>query len=179
VKRIVLLLIVVSAVMFAFVLKTPLHTIKAVLQYAEVEQPAQPKKESDPKPAKQDTRRKTRVVTLVSHPAEIASVDADRPKPTAADRTQTARPNTRAPRQIAPARPQKTLNNPVMLYAINSPRSSVLNVLSKGTVVEPNLQIMDVYDSWTLIRVPVLNAVGFVRTSELFQDPPVDTTVAQ
>ena len=185
-KRIVLLLIVVSVVMFAFVLKTPLQTIRSVFPYAEVEQTPQPKKEADSKAVKQDNRRKKRPVTSSSRPAETVSastetvsVSTDPPKRSEANQTQPPRANTRTPRGIAPARPQTTINNPVSLYAINSPRSSVLSVLSKGTVVEPNFQIMDVYDSWTLVRVPTLNAVGFVRTSELFQDPSVNVTATQ
>jgi hypothetical protein len=185
VKRIVLLLIVVSVVMFAFVLKTPLQTIRSVFPYAEVEQTPQPKKEADSKAVKQDTRRKKRPVTSSSRPAETVSAstdpptNADPPKRSEANQTQPPRASTRAPRGIAPGRPQTTINNPVSLYAINSPRSSVLSVLSKGTVVEPNFQIMDVYDSWTLVRVPTLNAVGFVRTSELFQDSSVNVTATQ
>ena len=53
------------------------------------------------------------------------------------------------------------------LYAMNSSKSNVLTVLSKGTIVEPNLQLLDSVDNWTLVRVPTLNMFGYVQTGRL------------
>jgi hypothetical protein len=53
------------------------------------------------------------------------------------------------------------------LYANNSTRSNVLTVLREGTIIEPDLQILDAAGSWTLVRIPTLNIFGFVQTGNL------------
>jgi hypothetical protein len=60
----------------------------------------------------------------------------------------------------------------VALYAINSKADTILRVLSKGTVVEPNMQVIDARDSWTFVRVPELRISGFVETSNLVAELP-------
>ena len=53
------------------------------------------------------------------------------------------------------------------LHATNFWKSNVLTVLSKGTIVEPDFELLDADDNWTLVRVPTLNIVGFVQTRNL------------
>jgi len=51
-----------------------------------------------------------------------------------------------------------------------------LRVLSKGTIVEADLQLLDAADDWTLVRVQTLNISGFVQTRNL-ATPPQETSL--
>jgi len=165
-KRIVLLLIVASVVMFAVALKTPLRTIRSLIPYPEVEQSPQPEKTADAKSAKRDDYRKT-PGTVARQWAEADDHRTPDTKPVVATATPKQSASARRSASSASLGGQATLSNPAPLYAINSTHGSVMSVLTTGTVVEPNLQVMDVNGSWTLVRVPGLNTMGFVRTEDL------------
>jgi len=170
-KLIVLLLIVVSIVMFMVVLKTPLRTIRSVVFPDETASESQSAEQPDnAKAAKRDKVRKTTATTSnnsgskaggsSSAPSVAKAAEVDQPRTTSAGRRA-------SDRNLLSGQPLTISNDSVALYSNNSTRGSVRTVLNKGTVVEPNLQVIDGDDSWTLVRVPELNMSGFVHTENL------------
>lgn len=171
-KLIVLLLIVVSIVMFVVVLKTPLRTIRSVVFPDETALESQSTEQPDnPKAAKRDKVRKTTATTAnnsgskaggsSSAPSVTKGAEVDQPRTTSAG-------GRASDRSLLLGQLLTISNDSVALYSINSTRGSVRTVLNEGTVVEPNLQVIDGDGNWTLVRVPELNMSGFVHTENLF-----------
>jgi hypothetical protein len=165
VRRIVLLLIVASIVMFAVVLKTPLRTLRSVVfpeadSTSEIQTPQ--KRESSAK----GTR-----------PPKTT------PRSSALDRAETAEGNSTsragspagAEAKSPVARIRNLVSTPIVtisvesvaLYSVNSTRGAILSVLRRGTVVVPSLQVMDGDVNWVLVRVPELNVSGFIQADKL------------
>jgi hypothetical protein len=175
VRRIVLLLMVASVVMFIFVLKTPGRLLRSTILGQDE--------------SKQATEKADATKTLPGKAAKSAKRSARAPQ--ASRRTSPDTPletGMRTPtKPEAGIRPSKSdlispktltvAGDAAMLYPINSSKSNVLTVLSKGTLVEPNLQIIDAADNWTLVRVPTLNLFGFVQTGNLAR--PSQETVSR
>jgi hypothetical protein len=53
------------------------------------------------------------------------------------------------------------------VYSSNSPRSSIVRVLTKGEKVETNLEVIDSEGRWSLVRTGDLKRSGFVRSESL------------
>jgi hypothetical protein len=169
-KVIVLLLIVVSIVMFAVVLKTPLRTIRSVVFPDETASESQSTEQPDnAKAAKRDKVRKTNSTTSNNSGSKAGgSSSAPSVMKAEVDQPPTISAGGRASdRSRLVVQPLTISNDSVALYSNNSTRGSVRTVLNKGTVVEPNLQVIDGDDRWTLVRVPELNMSGFVHTENL------------
>jgi hypothetical protein len=169
-KLIVLVLIVVSIVMFMVVLKTPLRTIRSVVFPDETASESQSTEPPDnAKAAKRDKVRKTNSTTSNNSGSKAGgSSSAPSVKKAEVDQPRTISAGGRASdRSLLLGQPLTISNDSVALYSINSTLGSVRTVLNKGTVVEPNLQVIDGDYSWTLVRVPELNMSGFVHTENL------------
>ena len=182
-KFIVLLLIIASVVMFAVVLNMPLGTIPSLFLQREAAVESHPKENPrKAKSARQDKARKTTLATSVRQRRETAdvsstpsstTVEPDRAQPQPAVNIRPAGRNLLSREALAIPR------DSVALYAINSKVDPILRVLSKGTVVEPNMQLIDAHDSWTFVRVPSLRLSGFVQTSNLVAELPSSGDTSQ
>ena len=167
-KSLVLLLAIASVAMLAWVLSTP----GRLLPYANSWQDdsKQTSEKADPK----------LTASLAAKSARVANFSTRREAPTArrtspdtAGKAEIRVP-TKAPAGTHPVKSDvfssKVLiisGDSASLYASNFWKSNVLTVLSKGTIVEPNFELLDADDNWTLVRVPTLNIVGFVQTRNL------------
>jgi flagellar basal body-associated protein FliL len=168
-RRIVAILILVTIVMFVVVLKAPFRTLTSsvFLQDGAAPSERQVKEKSQGKSANRP-RRTTSTTSSSYQPNAGESNSASEPRPPETNQPPTPTKKIRSlARNLVPDHALETLSDSVALYAINSKQGAVLGVLKKGTVVEPNLQIIDGQDNWSLVRVPELNVVGFVRTEAL------------
>jgi len=166
VRRIVLLLIVASIVMFAVVLKTPLRTLRSVVfpeadSTSEIQTPQ--KRESS---AKGTRPPKTTPRSSAPDQAETAEGNlASRVGIPAVDEAKS--PAARIFRNLV-STPVVTISvESVALYSVNSTRGAILSVLGRGTVVVPSLQVTDGDVNWILVRVPELNVSGFIQADKL------------
>jgi hypothetical protein len=167
VKRIVLILIIVAVVMFAVVLKTPLRTIRSVVFPQAEETASQPKYKKD-KPDKQKVKRdRAPAVKAAGNPRETDSLSPSARKTRKAEPAQPSRSGRSTDRLFDSLNALGIARNSVGLYAINSVNGSVLAVLRKGMLVEPSLQVTDSSGQWTYVRVPEINAFGFVQTQDV------------
>ena len=167
-KLFVLLLVVASVAMFVLVLGTPGRLFPSATFWQD---------ESMQTSEKADAKL---TASLAAKSARVANFSTRREAPTARrtspDIAGTAeiRVPTKAPVKAHPVKSDvfssKVLiisGDSASLYAMNSSKSNVLRVLSKGTIVELNFELLDADDNWTLVRVPTLNIVGFVQTRNL------------
>jgi hypothetical protein len=167
-KRLMLLFVVASIAFFVFILRTPGRLLPSAIFGQD---------ESKQTPAKADAKL---AASPTAKSARAANFATRREAPT----TEPTSPATAAEVEIqvskkAPVRTHP-LNSHVMsskvltisgdsaaLYVNNSTGSNVLTVLSRGTIIEPDLQILDAAGSWTMVRIPTLNISGFVQTGNL------------
>ena len=168
VKSLVLLLAIASVAMLAWVLRTPGRLLPSANFWQD--ESKQTSEKGDPK----------LTASLAAKSARVANFSTRREAPTArrtspdtAGRAEIRVP-TKAPAGTHPVKSDvfssKVLiisGDSASLYAMNSLKSNVLTVLSKGTIVEPNFELLDADDNWTLVRVPTLNIVGFIQTRNL------------
>ena len=180
-KFIVLLLIIASVVMFGVVLNMPLGTIPSLFLQREAAVESHPKENPrKAKSARQDKARKTTLATSVRQRRETADVSSTPSSTTVEpDRAQPAVNIRPAGRNLLSREALAIPRDSVALYAINSKVDPILRVLSKGTVVEPNMQLIDAHDSWTFVRVPSLRLSGFVQTSNLVAELPSSGETSQ
>lgn len=182
-KFIVLLLIIASAVMFAVVLNMPLGTIPSVLLRGKAAAESQPKESPrKAKSAAKDKARRTTSATSVRQRRERTGTSSTPSSTTVEPDRAQSQPavNIRpADRDLLSRQALTIPRDSVALYAINSKADSILRVLSKGTVVEPNMQVIDARDSWTFVRVPELRISGFVETSNLVAELPSSGNTSQ
>jgi len=168
VKSLVLLLAIASVAMLAWVLRMPGRLLPSANFWQDDSK--QTSERADPK----------LTASLAAKSARVANFSTRGETPTARrtspDTTGTAeiRVPTKAPAGTHPVKSDvfssKVLiisGDSASLYASNFWKSNVLTVLSKGTIVEPNFELLDADDNWTLVRVPTLNIVGFVQTRNL------------
>ena len=168
VKSLVFLLAIASVAMFAWVLRTPGRLLSSANFW-----------QDDSKQTSEKADAKL-TASLAAKSARVANFSTRREAPTARrtspDTAGTAeiRVRTKAPVKAHPVKSDvfssKVLiisGDSASLYASNSSESNVLTVLSKGTIVELNFELLDADDNWTLVRVPTLNIVGFVQTRNL------------
>ena len=168
VKSLVFLLAIASVAMFAWVLRTPGRLLTSANFWQD---------DSEQTSEKADAKL---TASLAAKSARVANFSTRREAPTARrtspDTTGTAeiRVPTKAPAGTHPVKSDvfssKVLiisGDSASLYAMNSSKSNVLRVLSKGTIVELNFELLDADDNWTLVRVPALNIFGFVQTRNL------------
>ena len=168
VKSLVFLLAIASVAMFAWVLRTPGRLLSSANFW-----------QDDSKQTSEKADAKL-TASLAAKSARVANFSTRREAPTARrtspDTAGTAeiRVPTKAPVKAHPVKSDvfssKVLTisgDSASLYAMNSSKSNVLRVLSKGTIVELNFELLDADDNWTLVRVPTLNIFGFVQTRNL------------
>ena len=168
VKSLVFLLAIASVAMFAWVLRTPGRLLSSANFWQDDSK--QTSEKADPK----------LTASRAAKSARVANFSTRREAPTARrtspDTAGTAeiRVPTKAPVKAHPVKSDvfssKVLiisGDSASLYAMNSSKSNVLRVLSKGTIVELNFELLDADDNWTLVRVPTLNIFGFVQTRNL------------
>jgi len=168
VKSLVFLLAIASVAMFAWVLRTPGRLLSSANFWQDDSK--QTSEKADPK----------LTASRAAKSARVANFSTRREAPTARrtspDTAGTAeiRVPTKAPVKAHPVKSDvfssKVLTisgDSASLYAMNSSKSNVLRVLSKGTIVELNFELLDADDNWTLVRVPTLNIFGFVQTRNL------------
>ena len=168
VKSLVFLLAIASVAMFAWVLRTPGRLLSSANFWQDDSK--QTSEKADPK----------LTASRAAKSARVANFSTRREAPTARrtspDTAGTAeiRVPTKAPVKAHPVKSDvfssKVLiisGDSASLYAMNSSKSNVLRVLSKGTIVELNFELLDADDNWTLVRVPALNIFGFVQTRNL------------
>ena len=168
VKSLVFLLAIASVAMFAWVLRTPGRLLSSANFWQDDSK--QTSEKADPK----------LTASRAAKSARVANFSTRREAPTARrtspDTAGTAeiRVPTKAPVKAHPVKSDvfssKVLiisGDSASLYASNFWKSNVLTVLSKGTIVEPNFELLDADDNWTLVRVPTLNIFGFVQTRNL------------
>ena len=168
VKSLVFLLAIASVAMFAWVLRTPGRLLSSANFW-----------QDDSKQTSEKADAKL-TASLAAKSARVANFSTRREAPTARrtspDTAGTAeiRVRTKAPVKAHPVKSDvfssKVLiisGDSASLYASNFSKSNVLTVLSKGTIVEPNFELLDADDNWTLVRVPTLNIFGFVQTRNL------------
>ena len=166
-KSLVLLFTIASVAMFAWVLRTPGRSLPSANFWQD-----DSKHTSEKADAKLTKSR-------AAKSARVANFSTRRETPTA----RTTSPDTagtteiRVPRR-APVRAHAVKSDvfssnvliisgdSASLYATNFSKSNVLTVLSKGTIVKPNFELLDV-DDWTLVWVPTLKILGFVQTRNL------------
>ena len=168
VKSLVFLLAIASVAMFAWVLRTPGRLLSSANFWQDDSK--QTSERADPK----------LTASLAAKSARVANFSTRGEAPTARrtspDTAGTAeiRVPTKAPVKAHPVKSDvfssKVLiisGDSASLYAMNSLKSNVLTVLSKGTIVELSFELLDADDHWTLVRVPTLNIFGFVQTRNL------------
>ena len=168
VKSLVFLLAIASVAMFAWVLRTPGRLLSSANFW-----------QDDSKQTSEKADAKL-TASLAAKSARVANFSTRREAPTARrtspDTAGTAeiRVPTKAPVKAHPVKSDvfssKVLiisGDSASLYAMNFSKSNVLTVLSKGTIVELNFELLDADDNWTLVRVPALNIFGFVQTRNL------------
>ena len=168
VKSLVFLLAIASVAMFAWVLRTPGRLLSSANFW-----------QDDSKQTSEKADAKL-TASLAAKSPRVANFSTRREAPTARrtspDTAGTAeiRVPTKAPAGTHPVKSDvfssKVLiisGDSASLYAMNSSKSNVLRVLSKGTIVELNFELLDADDNWTLVRVPALNIFGFVQTRNL------------
>jgi hypothetical protein len=170
VKRIVLLLVVSSVAMFVLVLKTP-PKLTSIGLWGENEAQQTSNKAVQTSTAKRQTAN---VQTPVKSGGERKTTPT-RPSP-APTTTRGSDQQAKSEKAVPSAKGLTISGDSATLYAVNSPKGKVLTVLSKGTVVEPDLQLLDAAGNWTLVRVPDLNMAGFVQTSNLVRTSPLQST---
>lgn len=169
-SRIVLLLVVASVAMFALVLKTAPRALPYIgLWDTEDPQPSKKVVEATTKPPSAKVQAPTKSGShRVTTPAQSSAPATTRESDQA---TRSVR-NLSSEKEVTSAKRLAIGRDSATLYAVNSSKGTVLTVLSKGTVVEPNLQLLDAADNWTLVRVPDLNMFGFVQTANLVRTSP-------
>ncbi len=168
VKSLVFLLAIASVAMFAWVLRTPGRLLSSANFW-----------QDDSKQTSEKADAKL-TASLAAKSARVANFSTRREAPTA----RRTSPDTAGTAEIRVPRKAPVKAHPVKsdvfsskvliisgdsasLYAMNSSKSNVLRVLSKGTIVELNFELLDADDNWTLVRVPTLNIFGFVQTRNL------------
>lgn len=165
-RRVVLLLIVASIVMFAVVLKTPLRTLRYVI-FPEDDSTSETQTAKKLEPlAKGTGRTKTAPGSSAQDRLETAEGNSTSHAGIAApDETQS--PAASISRHSVSTPPATISVESVALYSVNSTRGSVLSVLRRGTVVVPSLQVMDGDVNWVLVKVPDLNVSGYIQMDKL------------
>lgn len=171
--RVVLFLIVVSAVVFAVVLKTPLRTIQSAIfpedYSASASQTQTPIKSEAAAKATKSAKTKSKSSTSVNR-LEVEPNEGNLTSPvgTPVAIAEVKAPSARVSKKLLPPPTLTTSADSVALYSINSTtRGRVLGMLKRGTVVIPSLQVMDGDVNWVLVRVPELNLSGFIQTEKL------------
>jgi hypothetical protein len=178
VKRIVLLLIIVSVVMFAIVLKTPLRTIRSAVFPQSDATESQPKDKADKQTGKRDRARVA--TTSDGHRPDANSLSPSARTTRIVESPQLSMSGRSTDRRFASRNALGIARDSVALYTINSVHGSVLTVLHKGTLVEPSLQVTDTSGQWSYVRVPEINTFGFVQTQDVVrlsssaEPPPED-----
>ena len=165
-RRIVLLLIVASVVMFAVVLKTPLRTLRSAV-FPEDDSASETQASNKGELSAKGTKPpRTRSTSSAHDRLERTAGNLTSPAGTATQEEAKA-PATHIFRNLVSS-PTLTISaDSVALYSINSTRGSILGLLRKGTVVVPSLRVMDGDVNWVLVRVPELNVSGFIQTEKL------------
>ena len=146
VKSLVFLLAIASVAMFAWVLRTPGRLLSSANFWQD---------------DSEQTSEKADAKLTASLAARVANFSTRREAPTARrtspDTAGTAeiRVPTKAPVKAHPVKSDvfssKVLTisgDSASLYAMNSSKSNVLRVLSKGTIVEPNFQLIDAAENF-------------------------------
>lgn len=165
-RRVVLLLIVASIVMFAVVLKTPLRTLRSAV-FPEPDSTSEMQKPQKRESSAKGTRPpKTAPGSSALHRPEMAGENlTSRAGIPAGDEAKS--PAARISRNLVSTPIVTIAVESVALYSVNSTQGSILSVLGRGTVVVPSLQVMDGDVNWVLVRVPELNMSGFIQTDQL------------
>ena len=157
--RIVLILVVCTAVMFFLVLQTPPKFIQQALDgFASLPGISSPEEAEEEKEPEAKPAEKTR-----------------KPATTLARRTRTESPQPEAP-AVAPVSSQPATLAPLVfsvatdetaLYSLNSTDGPVVSVLRKGDIVEPQLEIRDAGQTWAYVNVAGRRTSGFLRKDDL------------
>src|SRR5438034_5387189 len=157
VKSLVLLLAIASVAMLAWVLRTPGRLLPSANFWQD--ESKQTSEKGDPK----------LTVSLAAKSARVANFSTRREAPTArrtspdtAGRAEIRVP-TKAPAGTHPVKSDvfssKVLiisGDSASLHATTFWKSNVLTVLSNGTIVEPDFELLDADDNWPLCRVPTI-----------------------
>src|SRR5262245_27931822 len=176
VRTVVLLLVLGCIVMFALILKMPLAEIRSYVwpeeKQAEVTQT--PKPPATTKPAKRVHQPSVR---LEASRTANKFDNTSNTSPQISTEKPTARPGRplERHRSVLAASELAIPKDSVAMYRMNSSQGPVLKVLSGGTIVEPQIQVTDAADNWTLVRIPDQNIYGFVRTESLISPTPQTT----
>jgi hypothetical protein len=163
-----LLLVIASIALFVFILRTPGRLLPSAIFWQD--ESKQTREKTDAKLAANPAAKSARVANFSTH-QEAPTTEQTSPA-TAAEVE--IRVSKKAPVRTHPLN-SRVISSKVLtisgdsasLYVNNSTGSNVLTVLSKGTIIEPDLQILDAAGSWTLVRIPTLNISGFVQTGNL------------
>jgi hypothetical protein len=162
--RIVLILIVCSVLMFAVVLQTPPEFVKSALAiYGNFQHTTAPAEKEKPDNHREAiARKKLPVKNKAPRSAAIAP-------------TEQVVSESVAPAEKAPVVPQhrplinvfSVAADGTALYSLNSTKGSIVRVLHKGDVVEPQLEINDAGQTWAFVHVAGENISGFLRRDSL------------
>ena len=158
--RIVLVLVIGTAGMFFFVLRTPPQFIRQAWSEFETlsgmhSEGGREEEEPEAKPMAKPRRAAARVSQRES------AVSPERGVPSAT-------PAIGAPARVYP-RVLIVATDGTALYSLNSTDGKVVGVLSKGDVVEPQLEIKDASQTWAYVSVSGQRMSGFLRKDSLEQ----------
>jgi hypothetical protein len=155
--RIVLILVVCSVLMFAVVLQTQPQFVKSALSaytsfISDTTTPAEKEKKV---PARQAAKTKPRSAA----PSRETVTPAEKGPDTAA--LQEVRPVDSSQHRRRPY-VFRVASDGTELYSLNSANGSVVSVLRKGDIVEPQLEVNDAGRTWAFVNVTGQRVSGFL-----------------
>ena len=155
--RVVVVLLIGTAVVFAMVLKMPLTSMILV----------QP-------PTKTVSTNEDSAERKVSKPRRITTVK--RESEGNSSRQAAVATNSRRNRNTAAANgsstnlPSKYMTRVVKdsaLYSFNSPTSRIVQFVKEGDVVDKKIEVIDAWGSWTLVSMVEQKGAGYIPTDNL------------
>ena len=167
--RIVLVLVICTAVMFFVVLQTPPKFIQDALdEFASFSNESpEDAKEAEAKDPEAKPAAKTRK----------AATNGARRATTATPVPEVASTTTPVSSPSEPIYPLvfSVVTDGTALYSLNSTEGQVVGVLRKGEIVEPQLEIKDAGQTWAYVSVSGQRVSGFLRKDSLERQRLVQT----
>ena len=162
--RIVLVLIVCTILMFIAVLRTPPQFVKAALSAHEgftggsVEDADEEEKLAAESASKTRgaARKLARRSGTVSSEPKVSTVPESAPEMPASNSSEPAGPYILG-----------VATDETALYSLNSTNGTIVGVLRRGDIVEPQLEIKDAGQTWAFVNVAGRKMSGFVQKDNL------------
>ena len=166
--RLLILLTIGSAVIFAMVVNTRPKSITTAGLSANESKNAKPEKVPIRIPVSHRARK----------PAQRKALRGPSPLRPSTAGTETARQNLETP----PSDKAENVSwatvssDSAEIYSVNFPRGTMLHSLNKGEKVQTDLEVVDAEGGWTLVKGPGQRAIGFVRSENLERKPSAEVT---